>query len=117
MRLPQEPALCSWVAHERDREPAGLQLRACADRNVAHLRGSGGAEQRKEAALEYARHRFPRFFDAQGSAGGGSAASESGMEVVLEEGDAIFFPAFWFHYTETLDLSFSLGYRFLDLQA
>jgi hypothetical protein len=39
------------------------------------------------------------------------------MEVVLEEGDAIFFPAFWFHYTETLDLSFSLGYRFLDLQA
>ena len=39
------------------------------------------------------------------------------MEVVLGEGDAIFFPAYWFHYTESLDLSFSLGYRFLELQA
>jgi hypothetical protein len=36
--------------------------------------------------------------------------------VVLEEGDAIFFPAFWFHHTESLELSFSLGYRYLDVK-
>ena len=82
---------------------------------------------RRKWATQYARARFPRFFEAPAGArhaGQGSAgeervvrpASESGMEVVLEEGDAIFFPAYWFHYTESLDLSFSLGYRYLDVR-
>ena len=90
--------------------------------------GSGNASKQREAALKYARARFPRFFQApEGSSGSGQGrgdegralrpASESGMEVLLEEGDAIFFPAYWFHYTESMDLSFSLGYRYLDLRA
>jgi hypothetical protein len=82
--------------------------------------GSGGVEEERNAAIEYACRRFPRFFEArqvEGGGGGSRSAFESGMEVVLGEGDAIFFPAYWFHYTESLDLSFSLGYRFLELQA
>ena len=69
-------------------------------------------------ALERAKSRFPRFFERRKLSTGGPlrAASESGLEVVLEEGDAIFFPAFWFHHTESLELSFSLGYRYLDVK-
>ena len=69
-------------------------------------------------ALERAKSRFPRFFERRKLSTGAPlrAASESGLEVVLEEGDAIFFPAFWFHHTESLELSFSLGYRYLDVK-
>ena len=35
------------------------------------------------------------------------------MEVVLEPGDVLLFPALWPHYTESLDWSLSLTWRFL----
>ncbi|EIE24680.1 Clavaminate synthase-like protein [Coccomyxa subellipsoidea C-169] len=34
------------------------------------------------------------------------------VETVLEPGDTLFFPPRWAHYTESLDLSISLTYRF-----
>ena len=27
----------------------------------------------------------------------------------------VFFPAFWFHHTESLDLSFSVGFRYFSV--
>ncbi|KAL1498886.1 hypothetical protein AB1Y20_013410 [Prymnesium parvum] len=35
------------------------------------------------------------------------------MEVTLEEGDCVFFPAFWSHHVESLSLSFSIGCRYV----
>lgn len=34
------------------------------------------------------------------------------VEAVLEPGDTLFFPPGWAHYTESLDLSVSMTYRF-----
>ena len=34
------------------------------------------------------------------------------MEAILEPGDTLFFPPRWAHYTESLDLSVSITYRF-----
>ena len=62
----------------------------------------------RAAALARQAARFPGFFAAGGAAG-------AGLEAELGPGDAIFFPAYWFHYTETLDTSFSLGYRYFGL--
>ncbi len=64
---------------------------------------TSSASSRSEALAELSR-RFPRFVDR---------AASSALEAVVRPGDAVFFPAYWFHYTETLSLSFSLGYRYL----
>lgn len=34
------------------------------------------------------------------------------MQAVLEPGDVILFPGFWAHWTESMDLSCSMTYRF-----
>eukprot|EP00899_Mesostigma_viride_P010045 jgi/Mesvir1/19041/Mv12803-RA.2 len=46
--------------------------------------------------------RFPLFEEARGRV----------MEVVLNPGDVLFFPGYWAHYTESMDLSVSLSFRF-----
>jgi hypothetical protein len=98
------------------RSPSHSPRPPASRRQVPH--GSTAATDALAEALERAKSRFPRFFERRKLSTGGPlrAASESGLEVVLEEGDAIFFPAFWFHHTESLELSFSLGYRYLDVK-
>uniref|UniRef100_A0A7S0LX10 JmjC domain-containing protein n=1 Tax=Cryptomonas curvata TaxID=233186 RepID=A0A7S0LX10_9CRYP len=62
----------------------------------------------EEEHLAEQRRQFPAFF---------AQAADEAEEALLGPGDAVFFPAFWFHHTESLDLSFSVGFRYFSVRA